>query len=493
MSEDEFTMSRGGKVFRRIITIALLATVLLAACGPTATPVPVEPTQVAVEPTEVAVEPTKAPVEPAPESFTLRWWSALGSGGTGVLQENPDYLARGIEEPGDLAEWFVERFHEEYPEYNHIDFEIILATFAGGQMGIELNTLIAAGEMPHILDGYGGRIGGYADIAINHDEYLDNEQKEDFIDYEGMFSGNAVSMIESSGNFQYYVFNADLVERACNQAVEVECSIPEPWSVISRDAFLAIGEAVKALDDGSYLTCLFGLNPSSQHMTWSYLASVGLAPFVQGEFQGFNKPEALDVLTLLKNLYDDGQIVPGASGLCDDDCFNLWYRGKVASFPARLGYLATVDKLVESGELDKAWRGVPVIGIQFDEEIPPQVGGARFTTAMMVTEATPEEYRKVAVDFAYFLANRPEWQGVVDILPAMHSQVERGYLKDGVRDEILAHIWEHGLADAGVPNPHYNELRSLWAEQTTAMFLGLKSPREVLFMFDQMGRDLFAE
>jgi len=55
-------------MFKRIIAIALLATVLLAACVPAATPIPAEPTAVVVEPTALPVEPI---VEPGPEPFKL--------------------------------------------------------------------------------------------------------------------------------------------------------------------------------------------------------------------------------------------------------------------------------------------------------------------------------------------------------------------------------------------------------------------------------------
>jgi len=474
---------------RKIVSILVLVSMLVmlfSACAkPAPTPVPPAPTAVPVEEAEEAEEePTE---EVAPEPFTLVWYTGHAAGCI-----NQDYCIPECEEPGCLGDWQIARFHELYPQYDHVTIEYIYQTEVGGLLPPDLDTLIAAGETPNMIDGYGGRIGRYAAIGLNFDEYLDDDQKADFLNYEGMFFGDTMPMIEASGNFAYFTVNATLVGRACAQE-EFECGVPEPWSIVSHDEFLEIGRAIKALDDGSYLGLLFGMNASSQHLQWLWFAQVGVQAFESGVFTGLNTPETRAVMKELIDLYDDGQFMPGAPGLCDDDYLVYWGPGKIAFAPWGLPrHASVIAGLVESGELEEAWEIVPIAGIQFDEDIQPLMSGSHFTTASIVTAATPEEHRKAAVDFAHFtmMLHWVEWVNP-GTLPGTHPSNDK--LRLGDLGPAYDYIAEHGLADVGVYNPHYNEIRSLFADLVAAMTAGVKSPTEAMFTLEQIGKALMEE
>jgi len=454
------------------------------ACTPAIAPVPeVVVETVVVEATAIPIEPT---VEPGPEPFKLTWWTEYG---TICCTDTIDWLvAEGIEEAGDLAYWYIGKFHEEYPQWAHVEIEPIFAMSIGGAFGPELDTMIAAGMTPDIIEGYGGRTGPYAVIGINHDEYLSEEQKADYIDYDSLFMGGEhIPLLPWFGNYLYFTANPDLIERAGLEA-------PDPWTSLSWDEYLAIGEGVKALDDGSYLSCLWAIGPMGQQLMWSFYGGAGAALFEGGDYTKItlNTPATQGMLAEFVRMRDEGLIPSGVSGLSDDDCLDLWARGKLAIEPFHLGYTYVIADLVKSGVLEEVWEPIPILPPQFSDDILPRVNGGPAIWTSMVPITTPEEKRAAAIDFAFFMGSRPDCLHATGILPARLSQLES---EMGTPNEqiVVDHIIATGLADGGGLSPHYNELRQLFADLVAATFLGTTTPDQALSDFEQLGNEILTE
>ena len=113
--------------------------------------------------------------------------------------------------------------------------------------------------------------------------------------------------------------------------------------------------------------------------------------------------------------------------------------------------------------------------------------------AGFVAENTPEEYREAAVSFLHFVLQFNYYQGGVDLIPCMHSQIERGYADLSQRTEIMAYMDEYGLAEDGLTEEAYNSLREEWGIQKTKMYLGEATPAEVLAGFQAKIAELTAD
>jgi len=124
-----------------LVSLVLVLSLLMSACGPAATEAPpaaepTEPTAVE-EPTE---EPTEAPAEePAGEGVEVRWFIGLGAGG------NPEEIEK--------EEAFVAEFNAEYGD----QYTLVMDVVPNETAYDVLKTQIASGDVPDIVGPVGVR------------------------------------------------------------------------------------------------------------------------------------------------------------------------------------------------------------------------------------------------------------------------------------------------------------------------------------------------
>lgn len=475
-------------MFKRIISIVLLATVLLMACAPAVAPAPERVVET------VVVEVTPIPAEEGPEPVELLMWSesCAGMPPEDCAGWNDTYCDGTIKEPGDLGRKYVEEWHKLHPEYTHVNVKCIIATYGGGRIGQELTAMVRAGEGPNIYMLYGGRSWLAAEIGIDLDKYLSQEAKADYINYEQWLDEDGtVRVLPSHGTVQYPIANKQLIERACAQD-GFDCAPPEPWSIVPYDEYLEIAEAIKALDDGSYIGILWGSMPSAQQLNWGYFAQAGIPASKDGGFTAFMGGE--DVIAELLRLYDGGYLYPDVAGICDDDALALWGRAKIGIQMARLAWTDYfIGTAVSAGECEP-WDPIPILGIQFREGVAPLATGGYFVTAGFIADNTLEEHREVAASFmAYVLTQPTGTPGALDALFTQHGQLERGLGSPGTQQELYAHIDKYGLGDDGVQYEMYNRVREAHAEMLTAVFLHKLTPEEGLAQFQAKVAELQGE
>lgn len=484
-------------MLKRVISLILLATVLLTTCRPAAAP----PPEVVVE--TVVVEVTPVAAEEGPEPVELLWWTedCAYTPWDECKGWNDTYCGDGrITEAGDIGPRYVEEWHKLHPEYSHVNVKCIIATFGGGTIGTELTAMVRAGEGPELYMLYGGRGWLAYKIGINLDPYLPEEAKADYIDYEQWLDENGeVVMLPSSGVIEYPVANKQLIERACAQE-GFDCEIPERWSIMPYDDFLEIAEAIKALDDGSYMGFIFGQGASAQGWNWLWFAQAGIPASEGGAFTGFEGGE--DVLTELLRLYDEGYFYPDIAGVSSDDGVEIFGRGEIGVWMGRLTHGPYyIDPAVEAGETEP-WDMIPLLGIQFREGVTPLIGGGQYGRVGFMSENTPEEHREAAVSFLYYVLTAPWMAGVegdgehamtgVDMFIPFQSMIDRGMTASS-RAEAHAHIQEYGLANYGIQLPIYNAVRTAFGDMISAVALHEATPAEGLAQFQAAIADLEAE
>jgi len=471
---------------KRIISMVLLATVLLAACAPAAAPTPEVVVETVVE--TVVVEVTPVPAEKGPEPIELLWWTedCAYTPPDDCGYWNDTYCDDRIQEAGDIGPRYVEEWHKLHPEYSHVNVKCVIAGFGGGRIGTELTAMIRAGEGPNIYMLYGGRGWLAYKLGVDLAPYISDEVKADFIDYDlWLDEDGTVVMLPGTGIIEYPVANKQLIERACAQE-GFDCEVPEPWSIMPYDEYLEIAEAIKALDDGSYMGILFGMHASAQTWNWIYFTQAGLSASKDGRFTGFEGGE--DVLTELLRLYDEGYLYPDIAGISAGDAVGVFAPGRIGIFMGRLSLAQPyIEPAVAAGECEP-WDLIPLLGIRFREGVDPLIAGSQYGRVGFMSENTPEEHREAAVSFLTYVLTSP-WMGALtedattgDLFLPFQSQVDRGMYAPG-RDEAYAYIEEHGLADNGLQLPIYNDVRAAFGNMLSVVALHELTPAEALAQF----------
>lgn len=451
------------KTLNILATLSILIVLVVACATPTALPPPPEPT------------PTSEPSSPEP--FTLTWWTELGA--TCCSDTRPDIIPQDVEEAGDLGEWLIDEWHALHPQYDHVTIEMILADTSNENAALQVR--VAGGDTPHIIEGFAGRVGKFREIAVPVEAYFDKSMIDDYLPgrWEGLFHDGHIPMISAVGAFYYPVANATLFERA-------GLDIPTPWHQYTWEEFREIGEAVSALDDGSYLSCFFAGSPSGVQWDWELFAGGGVSMFENDDYSHvtFNTPAAVSILEDLVQLESDGHLAPGPTGLTIMDCVEYWKQGELAVFLSNFGSARSfMLAAVNAGIVSEEWEIVPLLPIAYGDATPLFVGGY-YNQGVMIADATPDAWRTAAFSFAQYVS---EWPFMINgplRLPLLQSQIDRGAMPSGQEDVALAYILETGLAECGFSEPAFGEIRQLWVDEVSAAFLGVKTPEQALADFE---------
>jgi multiple sugar transport system substrate-binding protein len=267
---------------KTIVFLAVIATLLLAACGPAATPVPTTaPKATAVPATAVPAtavppkptEPPKPTAPPAPVEITF--WSWVPS-----IQDQVD-------------EW--NQLHPEI-KVNYLN--------AGGGNGeyAKLNTALQAGtDIPDVVQIEYQHLPGYIaqDALADLTQYGANDVKSQFVPW-------TWSQVSQGSGVYAYPQDAGPMVMFCNDAVlqKYKIAVPTTW-----DEFAAAAAALHKADANVYLSNF----TADQGWFFGMLWQSGAKPFiVNGEniTINFTSPEALRVAKLWGDMMKAGVLSP---------------------------------------------------------------------------------------------------------------------------------------------------------------------------------------
>lgn len=292
-----------------IVTILLLLSFALGACGPAETPTEPAQEEAVVEPTEeVAVEPAE------PEDVTIQFWHVWG----GARLE--------------MIESMIADFQAENP---HITVEHTLLDQA--DMVQKYLTAIASGDPPDVIMVHGANFfQSFADqdALMALDEYItaDGMDLEDIFyqaDMETYIYNGKVYGLPLATGAGMYIFHIDT---DAFEAAGLEPTIPETW-----DELKEMAEKL-TIKDGDTLTQI-GFSPygftNFPFKEWLFLNN-GKLVSDDGKTVMFDSPEGLEVLTWMVDFYNelyggfDNVVELGSSTSSGYNERDSWYNGVIA-------------------------------------------------------------------------------------------------------------------------------------------------------------------
>lgn len=229
---------------------------------------------------------TEADTEHDPVTLRFMWW--------------------GGDERAEATLSVIESFEELYP---WITIEAEYGSDDGYQE--KLTTQLVSGAAPDIIQMGTGWMPGY--VASNPDYFADFKEYGDVID----LSGFEASFLDNNGGFdghQYglptgisghaFLYNSNLAE-----TIGLDFNQQYTW-----DDLLAMGEQVKAYDDTMNLLTM-GAAELNTMILRPYLTQLTGNKVLVDETKslGFEEADLVQVLTFIKDLYDNGTIVPIAN------------------------------------------------------------------------------------------------------------------------------------------------------------------------------------
>ena len=276
----------------------------------------------------------------------------------------------------------------------------------------------------------------------------------------------------------------------------VDHMLPEDHISWDWDQFMAFLEACgeKSLADGVYPTALYSANQSSDIAYYTALLSAGVDILnADHTAAAVNTEAAATVLRNLKTIADKGLAYPGTAEMTDDDGIRVFFSG------------LTVVDWVNNGALSV----LPNLQVMKDEgtiaEIPevssyamPTLNGSKTNIAnwganciAVFENEGDEEKIAAAKKFLTFMMNDKEYVEALWLAaPAYGPSREMGAELKIEDAELLkqANIYTafapYNNSEFGILESYWGEIRQQFYPNLQSMFLGNKTPEEVVAAFE---------
>ena len=282
-----------------IISLLVLFSLVLAACGGTTEPEVEEP-PAEEEPGEP--EEPEEPEEPVAETVTIDVWFHSGKG-----------------EEREVLDSQVTTFND-----THDDIFVNAIILPEGSYNDQVSAAALAGDLPCLLDFDGPFLYNYAwsGYLIPLDDYVPQDVKDDFLPSiidQGTYGGKLYSLGTFDSGLSIWA-NKSYLEEA---GVRIPTGIEDPWTM---EEFMTALEALEALDQVEYpLDLKLNYGAGDEWNTYAFspiIQSFGGDLIDRSDYQtaqGFvNGPEAVEAMEWFQGLFDAGYVNPAPAG---DDSF----------------------------------------------------------------------------------------------------------------------------------------------------------------------------
>jgi multiple sugar transport system substrate-binding protein len=258
---------------KAFVFLSLFAALLLAACGPGATPTAAPPTAAPAQPTATSAQPTAAPGAAAP--VEINFWSWV-----------PDIQTQ------------VDEWNQSHPDV-HVNYR---NAGAGNAEYTVLNTALQANsDIPDVVQIEYQHLPGYIvqDVLLNLAEYGANDVKDQFIPW-------TWSQVSQGEGVYAYPQDAGPMVMFCNDAIleKYGISVPTTW-----DEFAQAAAKLHEADPNVYLANF----TADQGWFFGMLWQSGARPFTVNGSEiaiDFTSPEVMRVVDLWGGMMDAGVLSP---------------------------------------------------------------------------------------------------------------------------------------------------------------------------------------
>lgn len=396
----------------------------------------------------------------------------------------------GSEEGADYDSFFkhaAERFSEEYDEYNvKINVEVI----ASDQRDEMLNVNLNGGTPPDIFYESVFAMGDYvhrgALVPLN--DIVDDEAKSDIAQsyWDTVTFGEDIYFYPYSHMPGTLVYNADMFKDAgLEKYIGSEDEI-KTWSLEEYEEILnGLKENTpKDKYSNAFPMGLYALNNQGDTWNLSYLRMFGNEFFDENGNIVLDDENGAKATAWLKKIYDEGLTNPGAESVSSNDV-NAMFQNQ------QLGVSFTNSVLFNNLKADMEGGNVP----EFDARLAniPSASGDplsfTYVTGAAVFDTGDETRMKVSKDFVKFFSSDPEL-----VKSSKNGVPVRTSVADQYKDEnplFAAYDANAEYMFSFTGNvPGYSELRQVLYPELQALYIGEKTPEEVVADYQKKGNDV---
>lgn len=272
--------------------------------------------------------------------------------------------------------------------------------------------------------------------------------------------------------------------------------LPEDRMSWDWDDFMAFLKACgeKSLADGVYPIGLFAGNQSSDIAYYTMLMSAGANVLNADHTEAaINTPEAVQVLTNVKELIDSGLAYPGVAELIDDQAIGLFLNEKVVVDLAMNGGVngtPMFDQMVADGLIEKA-PAIQGYAWPTMNGSATNIGNWGANCVAIFENEGDEEKIAAAKKFLVFMAedknyNEALWAAAPGYGPARTMDVELKLADEAMVAEANAtsHLAAYNNSSFGILESYWGEIRQYFYPNLQSLVLGNKTPEEAVSSFE---------
>jgi|GEM_PF-2267232 len=372
---------------------------------------------------------------------------------------------------GDWEQYMLEQFRKDHPNVK-INFQMIPINEVEQKVTIAL-----AGNNPPdiLLDGLDKRLSKYIQFDKSEpiDDFLEND-KEDYIEsylkpfyYNGKLYGVPMSI-----NAEYFFLNKTIFK---NKGLEHLIPEDRDWTIEEwRDAMRQVS------GDGVYGTALFAGSEQSDEMNLLYLLGNGAEQWNEASTQVTldQYPEASEMLQIFNEMVAEGSIATGPASLKNTDMLELFKQGKLAMIP----WAQSLYGIVADGQQDgSVVKDLELYGMKpvHKESVVPQV--ALSYTGYTVFKQNDPEKREMIKKLIQFITTSENMKKLGQAVTRIPPRISSAYVTEdpdmAAMNEIVTTL---PMANLGMSNPMYSDIRVLWYPSFQAALLGKLTPQQAL-------------
>ena len=395
-------------------------------------------------------------------------------------------------EIGQYEEWQAQQFMDMYP---HVTIEVQGLDWA--DLPKKTAAAVAAGSPPDIMKDYLGRTSGYswADVLVPLDDLVPQDVWDDV-------NPGLLDLYRINGKIHampiYWWEHHLAVNKALFDKAGLTDMLPLDDYTWSFDEFYAAAKAIQ--DAGVGVEYPLGLQVASEQGDYdihAFFWGAGAKTWLDDcSGLGYDDPNALEALTFLKKLYDEGLINPDATTVGWQDVNNLFYTGKAVFWGGGLAALmVTLPQAQAEGQVTVDMDAQLIMYPTLDGE--PSNGLAAGPTGLMVfqKEGRSDYELEWIIKYLLFLSS-PDWQRDYTLnnsqFPAFLS-VGAPLAGNADYELALKLATERGVENMGLACPHFAEIRVAQPPHWQAVFLGQETPEEALNMLMEESADILSQ
>ncbi|WP_047985173.1 ABC transporter substrate-binding protein [Ornithinibacillus californiensis] len=396
----------------------------------------------------------------------------------------------GSEEGADYDSFFkhaAERFSEEYDEYNvKINVEVI----AGDQRDEMLNVNLNGGTPPDMFFESVFAMGDYAHrgALVPLNDIVDDEAKGDIAEnyWDTVTFGDDIYFYPFSHMPGTLVYNADMLKASGLESYVGGEDEIKTWTLDEYEEILqGLKEGIPTDQySNAFPMGLFALNNQADTWNLAYLRMFGNEFFDENGNLIVDDENGAKAAAWLKKIYDEGLTNPGAESVSSNDV-NAMFQNQ------QLGISFTNSVLYNNLKTDMENGTIN----EFDARlanIPSESGDPlsfTYVTGTAVFDTGDETRIKVSKDFVKFFSSDP------DLVKSSKNGVPvRTSVADLYKDEnplFAAYDQNAQYMFSFTGNvPGYSELRQVLYPELQALYIGDKTPEEVVADYQKKGNEV---